>query len=158
MWTKRGLRFALVLVSASLVWRVAQAQVDTTAVRDTTRLPDPRGAMLRSILFPGWGQWYNGKKLKAGLVFAVETGLVANAVYQNSLASRATDERERFVYIDRRNQSLWWLAGAVLLSSLDAYVDAQLAGFDVGPDLSWVPGRGLTVGAKLSLRRRKRPN
>ena len=152
-WTDRRSRLALLLVLLFVFSARSFAQTDTTAVRDTTRLPDPRGAMLRSIVFPGWGQWYNGKKLKAAAVFAVEVGLIANAVYQNFLAGQASSEAERFVYTDRRNQSLWWLAGAILLSSLDAYVDAQLAGFDVGPDLSRAPAGGVVVGARLVLRR-----
>ncbi len=153
-WTEKGIGLSLVLALLFASSGRALAQADTSAVQDTTRLPSPRGAMIRSILFPGWGQWYNGKRLKAGFVFVVETSLIANAVYQNCLASKAADEAERFVYTDRRNQSLWWLAGAILLSSLDAYVDAQLAGFDIGPDLSWTPARGFVVGARLSLRRR----
>ena len=30
---------------------------------------------MRSLAVPGWGQWYNEKKLKAAVVFAAELGI-----------------------------------------------------------------------------------
>ncbi|MDD5087574.1 MAG: DUF5683 domain-containing protein, partial [bacterium] len=54
--------------------------------------------------------------------------------------------REKF-HRNNRNKMVWWLAGVVLLSMGDAYVDAQLYHLDVSPDLS--PETG-TVGITLS--------
>ena len=96
----------------------------------------PRGAVLRSALIPGWGQWYNGQKLKALLVLGVELGLAGNSVYFNQLAVQSTTDWEREFYQNNRSQYLWWFLGVYLLNLLDAYVDAHLWDFAAGPDLS----------------------
>ncbi len=103
--------------------------------------PSPTGAMVRSIIFPGWGQWYNHKKLKALLVFATESGIITTAVYWQRQSKRAPTHGEHDFDLDNRNLAFWYLGGAILLSMADAYIDAQLAGFDVSPDLSWQHGQ-----------------
>jgi hypothetical protein len=99
------------------------------------QLPSPKGAMIRSVIFPGWGQWYNGKKIKSVLVFLTEAGIVGASFYWNDRATNATNDLDREFYIDNRNLAYWYLGGAILLSMADAYVDAHLAGFDVSPEL-----------------------
>ncbi len=147
---KRWFRTVLVvLLCAPVLW--AQPEKKVSARADSVRLPSPRGAMIRSILFPGWGQYYNGKKLKAAFVFAVETGIISATVYWNGRAKRAQDAEHRSLYLEYRNRGIWYLGLAILLSVGDAYVDAQLAGFDVSPDLSFLPGNRQ---AGLTLRRR----
>ncbi len=115
------------------------------------KFPSPRGALWRALVFPGWGQWYNEKKWKAALVFVAETGLIANAVYWNQRAQGAINSYDRAFYVDNRNLSNWWLLFTVFMSATDAYVDAQLANFDVSPDLSARPG-AVAVGLRFSLR------
>ncbi|MDZ7261556.1 MAG: DUF5683 domain-containing protein [candidate division KSB1 bacterium] len=114
---------------------VLKKEVDTLAVR-TKKDRSPTGAMLRSLAFPGWGQWYNGKKFKALIAFGAESALLANAIYLNQKVVASTGWEEREFYINNRNLSVWWLLGTILLSMADAYVDAQLANFDESPDLS----------------------
>ncbi|MBC7187323.1 MAG: hypothetical protein H5U38_09845 [Calditrichaeota bacterium] len=92
--------------------------------------------MVRSLLVPGWGQWYNGKKWKAALAFGAEAGLAANAVVQNQYLQRAEDPAAREYYLSNRNTSNWILALVVLLSMLDAYVDAHFSDFDESPELT----------------------
>lgn len=108
-----------------------------TAVADTLRqkMRDPTGAMLRSMIVPGWGQWYNGKRFKAFLVFGAEAGLIANTIYQNQKVQSSSTELEREFYLENRRLSNWWLAGVILYSMIDAYVDAHLSDFDESPDL-----------------------
>jgi len=96
----------------------------------------PTAAMVRSLLVPGWGQWYNGKKWKAALVFGAELGLAANAALQNQYLQRTRDPLAREYYLSNRNTSNWILALVVVLSMLDAYVDAHFADFDESPDLA----------------------
>jgi len=107
-----------------------------SATADSSKTKSPRGAMLRSIFIPGWGQFYNGKWFKGILIAGTEIGLVANAVIQNQYAVNSTTLLEREFYVNNRNLSFWWLAGAILYSAVDAYVDAQLYHFDESPDLS----------------------
>jgi hypothetical protein len=96
----------------------------------------PKGAMLRSLIVPGWGQLYNGKWFKALVAAGAEIGLVSNAVIQNQYAVRSSTQLEREFYQDNRRLSLWWLGAVLLYSVADAYVDAQLYQFDESPGLS----------------------
>lgn len=106
--------------------------VDADSLRPTK---NPTGAMLRSIAFPGWGQWYNGKRFKAAIVFGAEVGIIANTIYQNQKVQASKIDEEREFYLENRRLSNWWLAGAILLSMIDAYVDAHLYDFDESPEL-----------------------
>lgn len=111
---------------------------DSPAAADSARQQarNPTAAMLRSLVFPGWGQWYNGKRLKALLAFGAEAGLIANTIYQNQKVQSSTTRLERDYYLENRRLSNWWLAGVALYSMIDAYVDAHLSDFDESPDLS----------------------
>lgn len=113
----------------------------------------PKAALLRSILFPGLGQWYNGKKLKALLVFSAETGLIINAVYWNQKTQSAPNAYDRAYFTDNRNLSNWWLLFTIFMSATDAYVDAQLSNFNVSPNLSLTPNSDGLIGLSLKIRR-----
>ena len=133
-----------------------QAPGDSTK---EVKAKSPRGAMLRSIFIPGWGQFYNGKWFKGLIIAGAEVGLIANAVIQNQYAVQSKTELERAFYVDNRNLSFWWLAGVILYSALDAYVDAHLSTFDESPDLSFAaypcgddPSSHTTRGWFLSIR------
>jgi len=132
-----------VLIHAGFVFaqKPDSANVETitqpdSATADSSKTKSPRGAMLRSIFVPGWGQFYNGKWFKGVLIAGTEIGLVANAIIQNQYAVHSTTLLEKEFYVNNRNLSFWWLAGAILYSAVDAYVDAQLYHFDESPDLS----------------------
>ena len=108
---------------------------------DTTKTSTPpgkssTGAVLRSAAVPGWGQWYNGQKLKAVLVLGGSLGLIGNAIYNNQLAVKSSTYDEREFYRSNRSRAVWLFVVVYLLNLLDAYVDAQLWNFDTGPDLS----------------------
>ncbi|MFQ6116486.1 MAG: DUF5683 domain-containing protein [bacterium] len=109
------------------------------------RKKSPTGALIRSMIFPGWGQWYNDQKIKAAIAFSAESFLVGLALHFNTKASEnEPGSSERNFYIDRRNLTFWLLGGVALLSMIDAYVDAYLYDFDTGPNLA------LRVGALSS--------
>ncbi len=91
---------------------------------------------MRSLLVPGWGQWYNGKKWKAALAFGTECAFAGQAIVQNQRLQRASDPAAREYYLSSRNAANWLLALVVLLSMLDAYVDAHFSDFDESPDLA----------------------
>ena len=117
-------------------------------------LRSPRGAMIRSALLPGLGQVYNRKWFKAVLVFGAEAVLAGNAVLMNQrmLASESEDERNFYEYY--RGTFVWWFAGIYLLNILDAYIDAQLSGFNIDPELGTPPevsSGGMSVGMRLTV-------
>ena len=83
--------------------------------------PSPTGAMVRSIVIPGWGQWYNGKQLKAGAHFALQVGLLAGVLLERNPTGELTAAG---------NAMLVGLVGFKLFSVADAYVDAHFSDFD----------------------------
>ena len=93
--------------------------------------------MILSAILPGMGQWYNDQKIKAVLVCGTELGLIGSSVYWNQKVVASISDDERLFYEDKRSLMIWWYFGIYLLNILDAYVDAQLWHFDVGPDLTW---------------------
>ncbi|MCK5146623.1 hypothetical protein KAR48_07695 [bacterium] len=138
---------------------MAQSNQDTVRVS----FPTVRKVVFRSSLLPGWGQWTNGAKWKAALVVAGEAVLFGVAVAQNQRAqsalgdfnaaqddmSRKNFESAMLFYRNERSRFLWYAAGLWLLNVLDAFVDAKLRPFDVGPDLS--AGFGGSAGLSFSL-------
>jgi hypothetical protein len=167
--TVRGLLIALVLTAVPGLGRAAEApptRADVAGVPaaaaepvagagvDSARamtpapaqpwLRRPRQIMLRSAVVPGWGQWANGRHVKAVLFAAGEGYLLWRAVdwgrqeqakWRQVLAETDPAERAR---LERRHRTLgahrrdftWWSVFAGLLSVGDAYVDAQLGNFD----------------------------
>jgi hypothetical protein len=133
-------------VSLSSVQRCANA-----APADTlhTKSKSPTGALLRSLVIPGWGQLYNEQYLKAAIAFGIETSLALSASYQNDQVHRYEKKGESDAakfYRNDRNRLIWWLAGFALFSMGDAYVDAHLFNYDISPNLSLdiTPTTGLT--------------
>ena len=138
------------IVLASQDRTLAQTNQDSGLVRipraDTSlKYKSPTGALFRSVAFPGWGQFYNGKYVKSLVIFGTEATFITLAAVEwkrrNEHKSRFQDlpqdhpdkawEFEQFrFYEDQRNLFLWITAGIIFLSMFDAYVDAQLYNFD----------------------------
>lgn len=128
---------------------------DSSAVRTVKKKTSPRSVMLRSLVVPGWGQYYNRQYFKAALVFSAEVGLIATSIYWSQKAKGTNDADLILFYENNRNTANWFLLGTVLLSMLDAYVDASLADFDESPDLSLAPLPQLSArsrGMKLTIK------
>jgi len=100
-------------------------------------------AMLASAAYPGLGQLLNGAEPKAAIVSAAEVALVAALVVEDRRTRYAqrmyeqTNEPDYFdeysEHYDRRQTLIWWVAVAALYGLADAYVDANLSGFDDEP-------------------------
>jgi hypothetical protein len=125
----------------------AQGAADSTLAQPF-KTKNPTGALLRSLVLPGWGQLYNQQYVKTILAVTAEGLLVAgaivehqraeddHAVYQDLLRSDTVREAawQRYTRrIDKRNTYLWYFAGFKVVSIIDAYVDAHLYRFDEGP-------------------------
>jgi hypothetical protein len=104
----------------------------------------PRYIMLRSVMFPGWGQWANRRPVKAAVVAAGEGYLLWRAVdYGRQERAKFAEARaavdplelarldgQHRVLAAHRRDFTWWSVFAGLLSMGDAYVDAQLGNFE----------------------------
>lgn len=132
--------------------------------KDTTTLQPPRKAVFRSAIIPGWGQARNHKWWKLPLVYGGFVGLgivynFNNQYYKEFLkesqfrkASSTPDAVSLYpqyqgisadqiysakdFYRRNRDLTLYSMGGFYLLQIVDAYIDARLATFDVGDDLS----------------------
>lgn len=125
--------------------------VDTTAAvvaappsMDTTAI-SPRGAFLRSLILPGWGQAYVGAPGRGAIYFAMESGtlwmalrsrqqLRAARVQQGWLreSGELKETAESPLVESRARQVEDWTTVSIFLLFLagaDAYVAAQLADF-----------------------------
>lgn len=184
------------LLALTLLWTGgAAAQVAApppvpdppTPTVDSVGLPSPRGAVVRAVVLPGWGQVYAGQPLKAPFAAAAVAGAAVyaadrqwrylqfrraaryagciedpvrivvdeNCAFEDIAAARdewvalgrPTFERVRPVRDRARGQrdiGFLVVGVAYAVQALDAYVAAQLAGFDVSEDLSLrvAPERG----------------
>jgi len=107
----------------------------------------PRFVMMRSLLFPGWGQAYNRAWYKAGAIAAGETWLGITLYNDqqklNDLQSQIDQARlegdqpreaelvnEYNTQLDQRTAHMWFLGAVLTYAMVDAYVDAHFRNFD----------------------------
>ena len=115
-WNK-GLLLIFALFFASVPSWSAESQPDSLSSDRRVR-----GAVLRSIVLPGWGQFYNGKRVKGSVIATAEVAsAIAWVVRRKQIKDRGTQER---------NLYLFSTIGIVLYSVGDAYVDAHLSRVD----------------------------
>ncbi len=94
---------------------------------------NPTGALLRSAVLPGWGQFYNDKPIKGLLFGSVELGLLSWLIVEHLAAEDARhsgDEHAYEAHSQRRLDLIWYTSAAWLFGMLDAYVDAYLYSFE----------------------------
>jgi hypothetical protein len=147
----------------------AAARADTAAA-DTVRRISPRGAFLRSLALPGWGQSAVGSPGRGAIYFALETGSLwmvyksqrklhfarRNQEYLREVGELAEDRQSGLVN-SREEQLEDWitLSGFFLLfNAADAFVSAHLVDFD--ERIGVVPGRrgGAEINVSLPVGRR----
>ncbi len=132
-----------------------ESKPDTIGV-DTSLISrkSPIGAVVRSLILPGWGQIYVHKYWKAPLFFAGAITMYYYTFKHNSNYlnySRQYDDLfkqnpndpslnilklKRENSRDNRDISIFFLCGIYALSMLDAYVDAHLYNFNVSETFS----------------------
>jgi len=119
-------------------------------------MPNPTGAAVRSLILPGWGQAYVHQPIKAAIYGGLEFGFILSTYRQHRLYKEALDDHRddnANAYKENRNRISWYIAGVVILSMMDAYVDAHLFDFDVSPEFTLpvgseknkVPGAGVRL-------------
>ncbi len=116
------------------------AQPDSLDSPSLIEYRNPSGALLRSFVMPGWGQFYNNEPGKGLIYGAIELGLLGMIFYENDKSEYAREMYQATGLISWQNSYdfhsslrrdfVWYTAGAWLVGMLDAYVDAYLFSFD----------------------------
>ncbi|OYD14348.1 hypothetical protein CH330_08855 [candidate division WOR-3 bacterium JGI_Cruoil_03_51_56] len=125
--------FALAIAASQ---SIGEESVSDSVVRGMTKSPGK--AVLLSALIPGGGQIYTGHTWKAAIIGPAEIAFASLAVKEQLAASHvlrndARLEKWEDTYVklrDRRNAFLWWTGAVLAFSMADAYVSAQMFGFD----------------------------
>ena len=99
----------------------------------------PITAAFRSMIFPGWGQFYNDRPKKGGIILGAELFFAGSAIsnyilYKQSKAAydRATQRdlaSDKYIEMEQYAQINWVSLGAMssiwLYAVIDAYIDAR---------------------------------
>jgi len=134
------------VVNSDKVDEAKQAHSDSVKMRGWSA--QPRYVMMRSLLFPGWGQAYNNKWFKAGAVAAGEVAFGVtiyndqqklNDLQTQLDEAKAAGDDQRYAdlanqynaQLDQRVAHTWLLAAVVTYALVDAYVDAHFRGFEL---------------------------
>lgn len=101
----------------------------------------PWGAVARSAVIPGWGQFYNESYWKIPVIWGTAAWFVYNWADNNKLykdykslyliSGSDYHRRLRNFYRDQRDKFTIYLGLLYLLNLVDAYVDAHLFDFSV---------------------------
>lgn len=118
-----------------------QSTTDTVFVMSKS----PWGAVARSALIPGWGQFYNESYWKIPIIWGTAAWFVYNWVDNNNLYNDYKSlyqtsgseyfRRLRNFYRDQRDKFTIYLGLLYLLNLVDAYVDAHLFDFNVNENM-----------------------
>jgi hypothetical protein len=158
----------LVVAPADSARRPAADTVRADSLRDGRITP--RGAFLRSLVLPGWGQSEIGAPERGIVYFALEAGSLwmvlkshqrLQDAYEREEILKATgeipEERTTGLVRSRRAQredwtaiSLFWL----FFAGADAFVGAYLRDFDAAVQAGPGPSGGVQVGGSIPVGRR----
>lgn len=104
----------------------------------------PWGAVARSAIIPGWGQFYNESYWKIPIIWGTAAWFAYNWIdndklYKGYKSLYQTTQNEyyrrlRNFYRDQRDNFTIYIGLLYLLNLIDAYVDAHLFDFNVNDD------------------------
>ena len=119
------------IILFTVIYAIAPLQSQETT-DSTTVEKSPKKAVLHSLI-PGGGQVYNGKYLKAAILFGAEVFVIYKFTDNRDIYNSWTEgeyplSRER--YRQKRNKYAWWIGFVYIYGLLDALVDSHLSTFD----------------------------
>ncbi len=122
----------------------AQSKIDTLSnsmPKIYTPEKSPTGAMIRSAIIPGWGQFYNKSYWKIPIIWGASGAFIYYWIENNKLFTKYADLYSndnssqyyeiREFYRDQRDLNAVFLFITYFLNIVDAYVDAHLFDFSV---------------------------
>ncbi len=114
----------------------------------------PAGAMLRSVIIPGWGQVAARQPARGAIYFTVWSAGLYMIVKTNSEVSSADRGGDEELADSKRGAREDWIVFAglwALFSGVDAWVSAQFAGFEgeVRPPSDGSPGVEFSYPLKI---------
>jgi len=99
---------------------------------DSLSQKSPKIAALRSFMFPGGGQFYNGQPVKGSIL--ASTGIASAYLYIDfSKKYSSSDGLSPMIkkdYLYQRNRYGWWVIIVYIYGLLDAVVEAHLHPFN----------------------------
>lgn len=152
------------LTATLLLAMVPVAHAQTEEEREVGERPGGATVLLASAAYPGLGQLVNGSETRAAVLGVAEGFMIARLILEDRRTRNSyrlyqeTGEASYFEdysgHFDTRQTLVWWTIILALYSIADAYVDANMAGFDepVSPYLerAGVSGEsGVRVGLAL---------
>ena len=116
-----------------LVLCIMFISVFVSAQDSTVTVPkSPKKAVVYSII-PGGGQLYNGKKIKAALMFGAQFWMLYQFQTNRSAYNLWDDGsymKPREYFRDNRNKYAWYSTFVYIYNLADALVDSHLSDFD----------------------------
>jgi len=134
----------LTLLSLSISYAQQIPASDTTSKNKDSAFvmtKSPWGAVLRSAIIPGWGQFYNESYLKIPVIWGLAVWFGYEWQQNNDLyvyyrnryvrTENNLDKLNRTFYRDQRDLFTIYMVITYVANLIDAYVDANLFDFDV---------------------------
>lgn len=141
---------ALLIFSSTILSQTEPDSAEVVQSADTTFVmaKSPLGAVGRSALIPGWGQYYTESYWKIPVIWGFIGYFISIWIDQNNLYKEYRDLYEdsifenppdgdseyyrlREFYRDQRNEFAIYIGFTYFLNLIDAYVDAHMFDFDV---------------------------
>ncbi len=138
--------FLAIIFNCILLSQTDSIETENTIESDTLFVmqKSPLGALLRSAVLPGWGQFYNESYYKIPIVWGISGWLIYNYFDNHNLYKQYRDlylktnlsgyKEYREFYRDQRDLFAIYYVFAFLANLVDAYVDAHLFDFSVTED------------------------
>lgn len=99
---------------------------------DTLQSKSPQTAAIRSFVFPGGGQYYNGQPIKGAVIstFGVASAILYMDFSEKYKNSEGVSQSDKKNFLHQRNRYGWWIIIVYIYGLLDAVVEAHLHPFN----------------------------